>query len=634
MKNIRYILYSLAVSVLAACSEDVIEPNLPNVDAFDGTMTFCADVPRLNDANTRACGLEADLDNMDLYAYEFEWGDSYAARFLHRVHKAKNVHKDGNVVKFTLDSLEQTDEHRVIHFIAMPEGTELPDISDFNSAATILPRLYVGGGTDLYGGRVEFSNGYCELKRVDGKDVWNINSDLSQYYTTPIPLLRNFAQINVTNNAADFTLEGFAVVNTPEMGSAEPWHADLLHVCDFRDSSGNLKSYREIDNTGYKGYMPPCKLENYDIENLKFTTAPKYIYERPYTSNNRTYVIVKGHRGNGASTYYKLDIGNEDEVTSSFKYYNILRNFRYNIIINKVDVDGETTAQKAAEGTVYNNQIASVEADQLTSISDGKDLITTNQVNHVFTSTDSFTFRLSYSELATATNRSNDIQFQIGQGNVIADTESWDQDGYKYLKVIPNTPTDYLEQQTIIAYVTGGLSKKLELVLTNPYPFKNVVAFRGSHNDKPNGSDYVENEISSMAGQTMTLYLDLAKGLPSSVFPIEIYLESYEQELENDKHLGTMVVQTGESLFDDITDTRISYKRTVTEDEYHYYISTDSENPGKVQNSSKTVMCRFSFIKSADALKNDSSIIRIRSNIFNDYDFKFKRTDSCPTETN
>lgn len=628
--------------VLAACSEEVIEPNPANAEAFDGSVTFCADVPALYDAKTRAFGDEADLKNMDIYAYEFEWGESYASRFLHAVHKGENVHTDGDgIVKFTLKTLETTDEHRVIHFIAMPKGTTLPDISDYNTAATVLPRLYAGGVTDLYGGRVEFSKGYSVFKGlVGGIEQWVMNDDIKKYQTTPIPLLRNFAKISVNSTAANFTLEGFAVVNTPTEGSAEPWHTDSLHVCDFRKENGTLKTYQEMANAGYNGYMPTSTLQNYDAASLSYTAEPKYMYERPFTSHNRTYVIVKGKYNNGASTYYKLDIGNEDAATSSFKYFNILRNFEYKINITRVTTDGQPSAEAAANSSlVYNNQIASVEAEALSSISDGRNLITTNKVNHVFTTTDPYTFKFSYSDLSPALNRSSEIQFQIAEGNVVQSWRSWDEGGYKYLEVTPKTPSDEPISQSIIAYVPGGLSKKIEVVLSNPFSFTNVLAYRGAHNDKPDGDDdvdkngvaYVANQISNKAGEAMTLYFNLPKGLPSSVFPIEIYLESYEQEIENDKKLGTMVVQSGNSIYDDINDTRISYKRTVTQDEYEYYISTaDPENPKKVSNDYHTVMCRFSFIKAAE--DKQTSHIRIESSIFKDYDFSFARTDSCPTE--
>lgn len=630
--------------VLAACSEEVIEPNPANAEAFDGSVTFCADVPALYDAKTRAFGDEADFKNMDIYAYEFEWGESYASRFLHAVHKGENVHTDGDgIVKFTLKTLETTDEHRVIHFIAMPEGTTLPDISDYNTAATVLPRLYAGGRTDLYGGRVEFTKGYSVFKGlVGGVEQWVMNDDIKKYQTTPIPLLRNFAKISVNSTAVNFTLEGFAIVNTPAEGSAEPWHTDSLHVCDFRKENGSLKTYKEMADAGYNGYMPTSTLQNYDAATLSYTAESKYMYERPFTSHNRTYVIVKGRYNNGASTYYKLDIGNEDAATSSFKYFNILRNFEYKINITRVTTDGQPSAEAAGNSSlVYNNQIASVEAEALSSISDGRNLITTNAVSHVFTTTDPYTFKFSYSDLSPALNRSSEIQFQISEGNVVQSWRSWDEGGYKYLEVTPKTPSDEPLDQSFVAYVTGGLSKKIELVLSNPFSFTNVLAYRGAHNDKPDGDDdvdkngkkYVQNQISSKAGEAMTLYFNLPKGLPSSVFPIEIYLESYEQEIENDKKLGTMVVQTGSSLYDEYAnESRILYKRTVTEDEYHYYISTDPAHPGKVENSFHTVLCRFSFIKDGGSKGTDTftSHIRLRSTIFYDYDFGFVRSSDCP----
>lgn len=642
MKTLRYILYTLCMTLLASCSEDVID--VPSISSEDGlTLTCRLNIPDIIGNNTRAFSEYPDLSNLNLIVYEYEWGDSYSARFLHKIHYGEDfkANTQTGIVEFTLKTLECTDQHRVLHFIAYPKTATPPEISGYNDAASIIPRLYGTNRTDLYSQRVEFKNGYATYlgQSDDKKDRWEINDDIKKFQKDPIPMLRNFAKISITNNASNFDLDGFAVINVPQAGTAEPWDTEKMEVPEFRDASAadGLKDYDVLTKDGYKGYMPIANLTNTNVSLLNYDDpGAKFMYERPYSTANRTYVIVKGKYNGEVATYYKLDIGNENEKTGMFEPFNILRNFEYKITINSVKTKGAATPEDAASGIVYNNQIASVEAQKMLSISDGKDFISASAVNYVFVNdNETATIELSYIQnygKSTEKNISDQLQFQLSNGDVVKKYESevkTDASGNKTVKLTieANNPTSKTLTQSIVAYVPGGLSRTINLILTQKFDVSGCIVYRGAWDlkpDDPDDSNYIStpNEVSNASGQGMTLYFDLPDGLPESIFPLVFQVESRQQELENDKGLGTMVVHSGESLFKDegVNDHTISYMRTVTFDEYKYI---PLENGDAKDNEFHTVMLRFSTIKAVSG--EQTSTIRVVNPYFNTKDITFTR---------
>lgn len=84
-------------------------------------------------------------------------------------------------------------------------------------------------------------------------DVWT-TSQATIDALTNVPLIRNFGKITVVNGAtANFTLEGFAVVNTPTSGSVAPWNYTAMRFPDYLDASGSQFDYSALS---YGGMLP------------------------------------------------------------------------------------------------------------------------------------------------------------------------------------------------------------------------------------------------------------------------------------------------------------------------------------------------------------------------------------------
>lgn len=671
MKTLRYILYSAAAAVMMSCSEEVALPSASeSINGGEG-IVIGIEIPDLGNAKTRSWGETPTLDDMELVVLEFEWGETYASRFLHAIHQeatgdieTQSIDYANKTIYFRIKTLDETDERRVLHLIAHPRThDQVINLGEITAASNIIPRLYAGNGYDMYSARVDFPKGYCEFKGRDENDksVWEVRPETKSKLTN-VPMLRNFAQVNVQLKADGdaainntFDLEGFCLINKPKYGTAEPWDETERIVPDFmvQDNAGGisydgnkyrLKKYQELTDEGYTGFTPKSDENSFDNWHLGVTPGgdggltfdmnPEYTYERPFVdSSERTCVIVKGKRaGNTNSSYYKLDLGN---TMGLFEPYNILRNFKYTINIDKVDDDGYDSAAEAATGTAFNNQIGSTEAQTLTSISDGIDFISASTVNHVFV--DQTPLEITFRYLTGMTVNAADLLETSGLevGDVIKSIETKSKTANSWVvKITPNPPSASLKSQSFNVYKENGLSRRINLWLRNPYQFQTMTTngvdrlceayYWNWYNRTDAFGKYNLNpdEVSKESGTYLTIYFNLEDGIPESAFPLEFEIESYEQELENNKAEGSMVVTTGKSLFatdktlaskpsvnwtdDDLKNynalctvdpstTRIKYIRTVSYNEYTYIPADgdDKDFSDNWKNAYHTIRARF-----------------------------------------
>ena len=224
-------------------------------------------------------------------------------------------------------------------------------------------------------------------------------SDSLQAAFSHIPLIRNWAKIEL--NAADsshFTPYSFAVVNVPRQGTLVPYGGEKGFITNYKDLSfdqlrsaeynygGNLPTSVEFDHT------IPSKQDFLDYTNgVKEYKANAghddedhtvYLYERPVPDANiePSYVIVYGRyynpddtstltdpdeRKNGVYCFYKVDL------MAGSEYYPVLRNFKYEIQIDKISARGHDTPEAAAAAAGSADVSADVNASTLPDISDG-----------------------------------------------------------------------------------------------------------------------------------------------------------------------------------------------------------------------------------------------------------------------
>jgi len=241
---------------------------------------------------------------------------------------------------------------------------------------------------------------YQGNKRQPG-DPYDPSNELKAAFTN-IPLIRNWAKIILTaHSGSHFTPHSFAVVHVPKHGTLVPYGGEKGFITNYKDLSfdqlrspeynygGNLPTSVEFDHTlpsaddfvnctnGVKSYYA-----GEDKAEAEAEAHSVYLYERPVPDANMepTYVIVYGRYYNpddtstltaeelangGVDCYYKVDL------MAGSEYYPILRNFKYEIQIDKISARGHDTPAAAAAAAGSADVSADVNASSLPDISDG-----------------------------------------------------------------------------------------------------------------------------------------------------------------------------------------------------------------------------------------------------------------------
>ena len=643
-----------AAAGLNACTKDLhdFSTSLPDNVSFndDGSMNISISVafPDMA-APTRALNENPNYGNLQLILLVFEDGTGLRQRERILPDDMDQVtddnHNGRTLVKFNVE-LEPTEKNAVIHLIATNEA-DLYDRVDFGPEERVLTALYTSKGNEAYWQRIDLGHNIpCDPddeehfgkngdKDAELEKVKNISAAL-----THVPMIRNFCRVSVTQkDDVPFELKGIYVINTVDRGSVAPYVAKDDKFVEYCNGDNTGKSYREISEQGHTGTIPPgITLENKDTtdpaniesksEGTGGNVAPVYFYERPARENSteRTYVILKGqYTGGGASrkdTFYKIDLGYTDGseeglgAVGRFVYYNLLRNFDYRINLNNVASDGYGTFAEAAKGAVYNNFSASVEARNMTSISDGDDMIFVSFTSYVFTEENQWVdlkaqFRENISQNNGGTVKNELLSYVLEDGDVISDVKETKNtenniNAWNNYHVSGTKPTETLRQQNLYIYRgkkadgTYGLYRVITFFAQEPWRFKNIDTFPGlweDVNDMPPWDwSNEKREIGQFAGAPLTLFFELPAGLPQALFPLEFVIESDRQNIQN-AYQGNAVVRSvsaSESLFNvDPTigtpsSTRIQYVKTVRWEDYNGELSDELVGTG-----SSIVRCRF-----------------------------------------
>ena len=675
-KFLKYILLLLPLA-LAACTDDLAESGeWGGVEAGEDeiVLRFYAQFPEPTATSTRAIGETPDYDKLDLYCLVFTDDGSPARNYLRFISKKAVCdppeNKDGlTLVPFTV-ALGSTNENAIIHFIAV--DSTIPDSDnpvlnlDFGPENVLIPNMAVSGGHDAYWQRIALG---MPINTSKADKIAELVSA-----TSPVPLIRNFAKVSVTLDEKvgddEFELQGFCVINTLDRGTVAPYNENIGFP-EFVDLKNGRTpyNYNYITNTiGYSGtraagakVVDPGKVPADEGDN--YNTTPKYMYERPFSTTNHTYVIVKGiyKEGDlgklGHPTFYKLDLGAADALHGVFTFSNMLRNFNFVINITSVTADGYATTEDAAKGLIYNNNIsAALETQHLLSISDGKDMMYVNFTSMViveqqeelelwfryFHLGDSMSddktqqvFRtdpkggvecleIDEDRIEGEVIESAEFLTDIRTETVMQGTTSVDRK-WEVLKIKTKKPGAEQKYQTITLYYQNGLSRTISFFMKTPWELENAATYPGQYDDRESrpDSDVNEGHVSEKAGQNLTIFFELPKNLPKAMFPLEFVIESNRLNIENDK-AGTIAVQSGPSMFVD-GEIRIQYVKTVRWEEY------DTENDANYSSNKdyigNVVRCRFLTITDLNdsAISQTETTVRIRNQYFKDLDVNFTR---------
>lgn len=619
-KSLIYIYILLSLALTAGCSSDVLDmPDRFSQSGDSFTISGTLSIPDMQAVMSRGALGETEKGGLKLTILEFDLGADASHSFLTNCYQAEVVTTtavpNGGKVTFNV-TLKSAATPKVLHLLVADQYFA----PTFGSEATILPALTVGGSggeTEAYWGRVEFPDGFTELD----EDGFPVLLDGVREKLTDVPVIRNFSKISLTvdNSVTNFELLGFDIINIPTSGTVAPWDMNNLAFPELLNEDGVMKSYNQIQ---YKGYVPGAvQFRNTEAQAKSWTAsssnmrsvAVKYIYEHPYESTRRSYLIVHGRYYDSENRvwndcFYKLDIGMPG-ASSMFEQYNILRNIHYKVKITQVESVGTATVSEAIDRAPFNNLSAATETASMYSISDGSNLLIVNQVNHIIVDdSEPVEILYRYFEDVTGAQKVNnsiphpvDLEagpviksFSVTPVPVVRDGVNWMQ-----ITITPNPPTPFLQTQSFAIIDNSGLGRIINLNLRTPWEYATIGNTDYTATIAPGSNNRyttpAPQNVSADFGKELTVYFNLPNQLPETLFPLYFTIQPDKQFIENNK-IGTLVVTSGPSLFED-GGIAISYIKTVTYDEYqHLYYDTEGLtnelNPGST-NVNHTIRCRF-----------------------------------------
>lgn len=427
----KLIAYVTALILAVSCVAELEQGGTAVDSSLEGapvTITFCVpDIPIL--PATKSLDTQGDITDTPYLdpnkLYVVVCGGSQSIKYIRRAKLKEGTPKtvevpeeyypstegDRNVSLYEFEvQLELYDFPRTIHFLGNVDENQLITGSfAYNS----LPNLLSYENKQAYWQRLEVPHIEAAIDPDTKEPIQNTDGTYQASletlgYFKYIPLIRNFAKIQVTNASDSFHLHSYAVVYTPERGSIVPYRSNEAvkeNRFDFNPGSGYLlsgyeKSSFEDLETGinYLGNMPSGIALNesippasefldpstsdgrvllYNPSDPDFEESGFYIYERGIPSDENkikpTFIIICGYFDEGDYYYYRLDLMESkvvDDQTVS-RYYPIYRNFRYKIQLNRISSEGVESPDAAVNSSGVKDISADFSMRHLSDISNG-----------------------------------------------------------------------------------------------------------------------------------------------------------------------------------------------------------------------------------------------------------------------
>lgn len=564
--------------LITACSNDDISvPAQVENDNETCELTFKVTIPQPA-VVSRAFNDGRSIKISSLCLLLFDEDGLYVGRKM--ADEVTNPTLTDNVYQGTYSvELVKTDEKRIIHFVAN-YSTDINDFPSSGNENSVLSQLNVTGTTDTYWQRMNVNG----IRDTDGTK--NSEGKFTVDNIPTVRLIRNFVAVEMEMSKdkdeednylvdQDF-LQGFVLYNEAKQGTVAPY---------FRNETGGFAEYTEgisyatLTNSpdatsnpgqGYIGVEPINPTTNrYDKTvpvdeegNTDFTKTQKYTYERSYPSdkvNDPTFVIMKGLY-NSKIWYYRVDIAKD------FKYFHLLRNFRYILQITKT-CEGYSNISDAINGSSFNHLVdISIKVEEIT---DGEttlrvtptDITVVNGTESVLIDYDcKYTGdgtkpTVSVSDPFTPEiNKERTIINSITSPSALSGTLTVGLKSF-FTESGQSNLIGGLEIQRFEVRTSNGLTREVRINLVDKI-------------------DFMPKFVGPYPTDDMDLYqyqYTLPKDLPESMFPLEIYL--YEET-------GSFTPASGEQLSVDLIDDPNNagrrtwrYKKVMT---YAEYINSDN----------------------------------------------------------
>ena len=453
-----------------------------------------------------------------------------------------------------------------------------PESMDFDYESNVMAKLATTGGQDAYWQRVILDNGIYPDADDPGSYAnppvyvldpdFDLDTDGTTHKMALIPLIRNYAKLTVVADEvaeSHFTVTSFAVVNVPDRGSIAPYNKTngefIMNYEDYpklEDLSavypGNLPAEAQID-TSYPNETDFTNLTN----GVVAAGGAVYMYERPVPVNNATVLIVKGtytdpDTGTDYPGYYKIDMMEGSE------YLPILRNFRYQINIKKVNRKGKSTVIAAINGAGSADISADISTASQTGISDGKSSIAVSFTEETLPIGGTYTLGVTFvPDVKTGTVDNSLVTYELlapeANGAVIESEDDISYDASTGTLTFTTTDVDpvHIKSQKIRVIGTSTSSRLYREVMIRLLPQQTMTV---------SCTPIIEAE----PGTEQTITVTIPKDLPQSIFPLQFKVEVANKTLT--PNAGDLPVSPGETIIPNQTGSSYQFVKTISYADY------------------------------------------------------------------
>ena len=577
MKRILNILTASALTLILAfscVSEKSIEmpgPR-PSVD-YEGreiTVYFGVEMP---EPQTKTLGENPTINSLHVavfgssgYLKEYKLAEPVPANTY--VSQEGVANKKGYKVNLSI-----TSSRIRVHLIA--NG---PETLDFDYESTVMSKLTSSDGQDAYWQRIlldhgiyadEDEPGYYSNPPVLVLDPdFDLDTDGVTHKMALIPLVRNFAKLTVIADAAstsNFTIDSFAVVNVPDKGSVAPYNAAtgefMMNYEDYptlNDLSavyaGNMPSATSID----KSYPSEADFAA-RTNGVVAAGGAVYMYERPVPTADATILIVKGTytdpKDNSTHTgYYKID------MMDGGAYLPILRNFRYQIRIQKVNRNGKNTVIAAINGAGSADISADISTASQVNLSDGNSAISVEYTEKTLPIGGTYTLGVSFTpDVTTGTVDNSLVTYELrpaeANGAVIASEDDISFDSSTGTLTYTTTDVDatHTKSQKIRVIGTSTKSRLYRDITIRLLPQQTMTV---------SCTPVIEAE----PGTPQTVTITIPQDLPQSIFPLHFKVEVAAKTLT--PNAGDLPVEPGETIVSGQSGNSFQFIKTLSYTDY------------------------------------------------------------------
>ena len=564
---------------MVACSYDDV--TMPHEVPTDGTtlLNFSVQVPDMQQA-TRSMASQA-ITKLDLVVFDEQgyFVEKAAATLIDAnagTSDSATPVNPGAEQKYSVELL-QSAAPRIIHFIA----NSPVDSYSYGSERELINALETFGTADAYWQREELNSILGDVVSEDGKVTASPDSELATALNQ-IPLVRNFAKVTFTNQTAgkndlgNFTNVKIAVYNAPQRGKVAPYNTNAGAWANY----SAVPSYTNLTTAKYYGYEATnLGSQTNDFDDTEFGTV-QYMYEynmdgkKIEAGSKYPFVIIEGKYLNKNTSYYKVDL-----VDADGNYYNILRNFNYNVIIDKVSGDGYPTAAAAAAAAASNNISASIDTQNLLNISDGVSRLYVEYISKYITTAEPVTLKYKYVpdiNNPTVTNNAAVKLSGFTGGDVLQDTytnasSTTDSDGWSTITVTPKSDINGTEDQKV-TLSASTLSRTVTFYWISAYQL---------------GID-CPAKVAASVEASMTATLTIPANLPEAIFPLEFVIVSDKLSISPDATRENMPVKTGLNADGTEGGQYFGFVKTL---EYEDYVERDDD--GNITGYDTSIDCHF-----------------------------------------